>query len=112
MREVLSTELHAVVALQLLRTSEDKPLNGRPLWERSDLDAGQLANEFQRECHVVRRSIDGDLVKVVHIVFIFCTCCPLLLYRTLCIAYPFILAGATSLNIIVACCCQQAAIFA
>ena len=51
--------------MQLLRTSEDKPLNGRPLWERSDLDVAQLVNEFQRECHVVRRSIDGDLVKVL-----------------------------------------------
>ena len=50
--------------MQLLRTSEDKPLNGRPLWERSDLDAGQLVTEFQKECHVLRRSIDGDLVKV------------------------------------------------
>ena len=50
-------------SLQLLRTSDDKPLHGQPLWERSDLDPGQLINEFQRECHVVRRSIDGDLVK-------------------------------------------------
>lgn len=54
------------VCVQLLRTSQDKPLNGRPLWERSDLDGQQLVNEFQRECHVVRRSIDGDLVKVPH----------------------------------------------
>ena len=50
--------------MQLLRTSEDQPLNRRPLWDRSDLDASHLVNEFQRECHVVRRSIDGDLVKV------------------------------------------------
>ncbi len=28
------------------------------------MDAGQLVSEFQRECHVVRKSIDGDLVKV------------------------------------------------
>ena len=49
---------------QLLRTSHDKPLNGQPLWERSDLDRKQLVREFQKECHVVRRSIDGDLVKV------------------------------------------------
>lgn len=58
-------DLQPFHALQLLRTSEDKPLNGRPLWERSDLDAAQLVNEFQKECHVLRRSIDGDLVKVL-----------------------------------------------
>lgn len=49
--------------MQLLRTSKDKPLHKRPLWERPDLDHAQLISEFQRECHVVRRSIDGDLVK-------------------------------------------------
>ena len=64
--------------MQLLRTSEDKPLNGRPLWERSDLKASQLVNEFQRECHVVRRSIDGDLVKVLLNATALCTCLLLL----------------------------------
>ncbi|KAL3130851.1 hypothetical protein ABBQ38_000183 [Trebouxia sp. C0009 RCD-2024] len=61
MPNVLQTDMF----YELLRTSEDKPLNGRPLWERSDLDAAQLVNEFQKECHVLRRSIDGDLVKTI-----------------------------------------------
>ena len=59
-----STQCCSMRALQLLRTAEGKPLSDKQLWQRSDLDAGQLVNEFQRECHVVRRSIDGDLVKV------------------------------------------------
>ena len=67
--------------MQLLRTSEDKPLNGRPLWERSDLEAGQLVNEFQRECHVVRRSIDGDLAKVLVNATTGCICLLLLACR-------------------------------
>ena len=68
--------------MQLLRTSEDKPLNGRPLWERSDLEAGLLVNEFQRECHVVRRSIDGDLVKVLVSATAVCICLLLLACKT------------------------------
>lgn len=61
---VFSTQFCSVHVMQLLRTAEGMPLSDKPLWQRSDLDAGQLVNEFQRECHVVRRSIDGDLVKV------------------------------------------------
>lgn len=80
--------------MQLLRTSEDKPLNGRPLWERSDLEPSQLVNEFERECHVVRRSIDGDLVKVPFFATALSSCCPFLLSTTLCTIRPFILADA------------------
>ncbi|KAA6417525.1 MAG: 2-phosphoglycerate expressed [Trebouxia sp. A1-2] len=57
MPNVLQTDMF----YELLRTSKDKPLHQRPLWERPDLDHAQLISEFQRECHVVRRSIDGDL---------------------------------------------------
>ncbi|KAL0041761.1 hypothetical protein WJX79_003730 [Trebouxia sp. C0005] len=61
MPNVLQTDMF----YELLRTSKDKPLHQRPLWERPDLDHAQLISEFQRECHVVRRSIDGDLVKTI-----------------------------------------------
>lgn len=61
MPNVLQTDMF----YELLRTSNDKPLNGQPLWKRSDLDSNQLVHEFQKECHVVRRSIDGDLVKTI-----------------------------------------------
>ena len=40
------------------------PIHRSPLWERSDLADDQLVTEFQKECQVVRKSIDGDLVKV------------------------------------------------
>ena len=61
---MLSNVSSDAAVVQLLRSADDMPMNGKPLWERSDLDATQLVTEFQRECQVVRRSIDGDLVKV------------------------------------------------
>ncbi|DBA83828.1 TPA: hypothetical protein ACH3X1_006347 [Trebouxia sp. C0004] len=61
MPNVLQTDMF----YELLRTSKDKPLHQRPLWERPDLRHAQLITEFQRECNVVRRSIDGDLVKTI-----------------------------------------------
>lgn len=51
--------------MQLLRTQEDGPLNKTPLWERDDLASPEeLIREFQRECRLVRKGVDGDLVKV------------------------------------------------
>ncbi len=35
-----------------------------PLWKRSDLSPEQLITEFRRECRVVRKAMEGDLVKV------------------------------------------------
>lgn len=52
------------MSMQLLRSTEDMPVSSKPLWERSDLDDNELLAEFFKECQVVRRSIDGDLVKV------------------------------------------------
>lgn len=49
---------------QLLRGAEDSPLARDPLWERPDLAPGALVGEFQRECRVVRKGVDGDLHKV------------------------------------------------
>ena len=50
--------------VQLLRSADDMPMNAKPLWDRSDLSDTQLIAQFQTECQVVRKSIDGDLVKV------------------------------------------------
>lgn len=49
---------------QLLRGVEDSPLARDPLWERTGLAPGALVGEFQRECRVVRKGVDGDLHKV------------------------------------------------
>jgi hypothetical protein len=49
---------------QLLRASDDAPLHPTPLWARSQLADSQLVQEFRRECRVVRKGMDGDLVKV------------------------------------------------
>ena len=58
---------------QLLRTSGASSLPTEPLWQR---DLGQppegdaadaerlLVREFQRECTIIRRALDGDLCKV------------------------------------------------
>ena len=53
-----------IVRMQLLRGAEDSPLARAPLWERPDLAPGALVGEFQRECRVVRKGVDGDLHKV------------------------------------------------
>ena len=50
--------------MQLLRSAEGGPLSAIPLWDRDDLDASDLILEFQRECRVIRKGIDGDLLKV------------------------------------------------
>lgn len=50
--------------VQLLRTSEEGPLRREPLWERGDLGPEALISEFQRECRIVRKGVDGDLCKV------------------------------------------------
>ena len=52
------------VPAQLLRGAEDSPLAGAPLWERGGLAPAALVSEFQRECRVVRKGVDGDLHKV------------------------------------------------
>lgn len=51
------------VPAQLLRGAEDSPLAGAPLWERGGLAPAALVSEFQRECRVVRKGVDGDLHK-------------------------------------------------
>lgn len=63
-KQCISNVSSNAAVVQLLRSADDIPMNGKPLWERSDLDDTQLVTEFQRDCQVVRRGIDGDLVKV------------------------------------------------
>jgi hypothetical protein len=52
------------VVLQLLRASGDSPLHGTPLWCRPALSDAALVAEFRREARVVRKGMDGDLIKV------------------------------------------------
>ncbi len=49
---------------QLMRMSEDGPLQPTPLWDREDLNPGGLVREFLRECRIVRKGLDGSLFKV------------------------------------------------
>lgn len=51
-------------ALQLLRAGGDSPLQPQPLWCRPGLSDAALVGEFRREARVVRKGMDGDLVKV------------------------------------------------
>jgi hypothetical protein len=60
----LPNVLQTDIICDLLRLSEDSPLCRVPLWERGDLGETQLLGEFQRECAMVRKGIDGDLLKV------------------------------------------------
>jgi hypothetical protein len=48
---------------QLLRGAGDSPLAAAPLWERAGLAPAALVGEFQRECRVIRKGVDGDLHK-------------------------------------------------
>ena len=53
----------AALLPQLLRQSEDSPLHSQPLWLRPELNQATLIQEFRRECHIVRRALEGDLNK-------------------------------------------------
>lgn len=53
-----------VCCAQLMRMSEDGPLQPTPLWDRQDLNPGGLVREFLRECRIVRKGLDGSLFKV------------------------------------------------
>jgi hypothetical protein len=50
--------------VQLLRTTGMTALSSRPLWDRDELSHDELLAEYERECGIVRRGIDGDLTKV------------------------------------------------
>lgn len=52
------------VCPQLLRTGELGQLSGTPLWSREGLDGDELISEFQKECRIIRRGLEGDLTKV------------------------------------------------
>ena len=47
-----------------MRMAEDAPLGRAPLWERGDLSREGLVLEYLRECRVVRKGLDGNLLKV------------------------------------------------
>ena len=53
-----------VPCVQLLRTTGMTALSSRPLWDRGELSHDELLAEYERECGIVRRGIDGDLTKV------------------------------------------------
>lgn len=53
-----------IMPSQLMRMSEDAPLQRAPLWERQDLSPTALVREFLRECRIVRKGLDGSLIKV------------------------------------------------
>jgi len=50
--------------VQLLRTTGMTALDAKPLWDRAELSFEDLLAEYQRECGIVRRGINGDLTKV------------------------------------------------
>ncbi len=50
--------------VQLLRTTGMTTLDASPLWDRAELSSDDLLAEYQRECGIVRRGINGDLTKV------------------------------------------------
>ena len=52
--------------LQLLRAGGDSPLHATPLWCRPGLSDAGLVAEFRREARVVRKGMDGDLIKVIN----------------------------------------------
>ena len=54
---------YGVCLSQLLRMSPQVPMEDRPAWERN-LHGPALVQAFQRECHIVRKVLDGDLIKV------------------------------------------------
>ena len=49
--------------VQLMRMAEGAPLGRRPLWERGDLSREALVLEYLRECRIVRKGLDGNLLK-------------------------------------------------
>ena len=52
----MQTDLFA----QIIRMSENSPLNPNALWDREDLEPGEgggLLHEFKRECACVWRSV-------------------------------------------------------
>lgn len=53
-----------VVTVQLMRMTEDGPLQPTPLWQRGDLEGPALMREFLRESRIVRKGLDGSLAKV------------------------------------------------
>ena len=50
--------------MQLMRMTEDGPLQPTPLWHRADLEGPALVREFLRESRIVRKGLDGSLAKV------------------------------------------------
>ncbi|KAK9815940.1 hypothetical protein WJX72_012313 [[Myrmecia] bisecta] len=61
----LPNVLQTDIIYDLIRLSEDSPLQQTPLWERSELPPTHLVNEFQRECRIVRKGVEGDLIKAI-----------------------------------------------
>ena len=49
--------------MQLMRMTEDGPLQPTPLWHRGDLEEPALVREFLRESRIVRKGLDGSLAK-------------------------------------------------
>lgn len=61
----LPNVLQTDVLCELLRASGTGDLPAEPLWRRP-LPAGtSLVGEFQRECGIIRRALDGDLCKCI-----------------------------------------------
>ncbi|WIA30378.1 hypothetical protein OEZ86_000464 [Tetradesmus obliquus] len=53
------------VIYELLRAGGDSPLHATPLWCRLGLSDAGLVAEFRREARVVRKGMDGDLIKTL-----------------------------------------------
>jgi hypothetical protein len=49
----------------LLQGGNDAPLLETPLYMRHDLDSEALIEAYKEECKVMRRALDGDLVKCI-----------------------------------------------
>jgi hypothetical protein len=49
----------------LLSGGDDAPLPETPLYMRYNLDSDELVDVYKQECKVMRRALDGDLVKCI-----------------------------------------------
>ncbi|GAB4819330.1 hypothetical protein N2152v2_006376 [Parachlorella kessleri] len=61
----LSNVLQTDILYELLRTSGLSSLSSTPLWSREGLADDDLISEFQQECRIIRRGLDGDLCKSI-----------------------------------------------
>ncbi|CAK9218730.1 unnamed protein product [Sphagnum troendelagicum] len=57
--------LQTDMVYELLRTSTDAPLASTPVWARDFASPEELVKEFNRECRIVQKGLEGDIKKAV-----------------------------------------------